>query len=92
MSVCARPQSFRRDNAGIAPRLKGRLYPFAIHPETLRGAMTSFLDKRRSKLSPSEQRAAQEEVRREIALAVSIAKRKAEAELQTEAQPADEQA
>lgn len=49
-----------------------------------------FLDKRRSKLSPSEQRAAQEEVRRQIALAVSIAKRKAEAEM-TEAQPAAEQ-
>ncbi|RWN31767.1 hypothetical protein [Mesorhizobium sp.] len=43
-----------------------------------------FLDKRRSKLSPSEQRAAQEEVRRQIAVAVSVARRKTEAEVQAE--------
>ncbi|TIP85190.1 MAG: hypothetical protein E5X58_34935 [Mesorhizobium sp.] len=41
-----------------------------------------FLDKRRSKLSPSEQRAAQEEVRRQIAVAVSVTKRKTKAEVQ----------
>ncbi|PAQ09546.1 hypothetical protein [Mesorhizobium temperatum] len=46
--------------------------------------MTSFLDKRRSKLSPSEQRAAQEEVRRQIAVAVSVAKRKTEAKVKAE--------
>lgn len=46
--------------------------------------MVNFLDKRRSKLSPSEQRAAQEEVRRQIAVAVSVAKRKTEAEVQAE--------
>ncbi|RWK53517.1 hypothetical protein [Mesorhizobium sp.] len=47
--------------------------------------MTSFLDKRRSKLSPSEQRAAQEEVRRQIAVAVSVTKRKTKAEMQPKA-------
>ncbi|RWL19747.1 MAG: hypothetical protein EOR57_14230 [Mesorhizobium sp.] len=63
--------------------MKGRLYPFAISIQKHCGvAMTSFLDKRRSKLSPSEQRAAQEEVRRQIAVAVSVTKRKTKAEVQ----------
>ncbi|PAQ00923.1 hypothetical protein LRP31_25535 [Mesorhizobium mediterraneum] len=44
----------------------------------------NFLDKRRAKLSPSQQRAAQEEVRRQIALAESIAARKAAAKVQAE--------
>lgn len=42
------------------------------------------LAKRRAQLSPAEQRKAQEEARRQIALAVSIAERKAKQETQQE--------
>lgn len=43
--------------------------------------MTSFLDKRRSKLSPAAARAAQQEARRQIAVAASVARRKTQAEV-----------
>ncbi|PAP94511.1 hypothetical protein [Mesorhizobium wenxiniae] len=43
-----------------------------------------YLDKRRSKLLPAATRAAQEEVRRQIALAVSITKRKTKAKVKAE--------
>ncbi|WP_167498766.1 hypothetical protein [Mesorhizobium sp. M2D.F.Ca.ET.223.01.1.1] len=42
------------------------------------------LAKRRAQISPAEQRQAQEEARRRIALAVSIAERKAKEETQQE--------
>lgn len=40
-----------------------------------------FLDRRTPKASPAQQRAIDAEVRRQVAMAVSIAKRKAEAEV-----------
>lgn len=43
-----------------------------------------FLDKRRSKLQPSEIRAAEQEAQRQTAMAVSIATRRAEAKVQAE--------
>lgn len=43
-----------------------------------------FLDKRRSKLPPATVRAMQEETRRQIAVAVSMAKQQARAEAQAE--------
>lgn len=42
------------------------------------------LAKRRAQLSPAEQRKAQEEARRQIALAISIAEKKAREEAQQE--------
>ena len=41
----------------------------------------SFLDRRRAKLSPAQQRAIEAETRRQIAVAINLAKRKAEQEL-----------
>ena len=44
----------------------------------------SFLDRRRAKPSPAQLRAAQEEARRQVALAVSVAEKKARKEAEAD--------